>query len=180
MVAPLTVGGRKTRDRIRPGRVHKAVVVRHRGMHARIDADIAPLVLETWKAGVRTHCSCQDAGAGPDGSRSAKGWIQLGFPSVAHARTWLRLVAKHRKGARTLYHRQTSSSVGRWRSQWRWDVSVYDAAYDWGRDETVGPATLDFRVFVYFPRADMAAVVRRLKESNRRRRPGRARGEVLS
>ena len=88
--------------------------------------------------------------------------------SVEHARLWLRLVAKHRKGTRTLYHRMTCSSVRRGTSFWRWEVAAYDAAYDWSADAVRGPSSLDFRVFVYFPNTDLAAVVRLLKESNDR------------
>jgi hypothetical protein len=164
------------------------VLVRHASARALIDEKIAPLVLETWKAGVRTHCSCEDAGSLRDDDDRMRGWVQLGFPSVEHARVWLRIVARHRRGRRTLYHRMTSALRERCRTRWRWEVSAFDAAYDWASGTSGGPATLDFRVFVYFPRADLAIVVRRLREHNRapvtRRRPrdgsrsgGRRRGK---
>jgi len=153
---------------------HQTVVVQHGRLRAHVDEKIALLVLETWRAGVRTHCSCEDAGNLRDDGRM-RGWVQLGFPSVEHARAWLRIVARYRGGRRTLYHRMTSALRERCRARWRWEVSAFDAAFCWASGTSAGPTTLDFRVFVYFPRADLAAVVRRLREHNRasvtRRRP---------
>ncbi len=155
-------------------RVHNAVLVRHGRTRALIDEKVAPLVLETWRAGIRTHCSCEDAGSLRDDAR-LRGWVQLGFPSVEHARAWMRIVARHRRGQRTLYHRMTSALRERCRARWRWEVSAFDAAYCWASDTSHAPTTLDFRVFVYFPRADLVAVTRRLRAHNRaratRRRP---------
>ncbi len=147
-------------------RTHTAVLVRRGSTRALIDGRIAPLVLETWRAGVRTHCSCEDAGSLRDDDQM-RGWVQLGFPSVEHARAWLRIVARHRRGRHTLYHRMTSALRERCRTRWRWEVSAFDAAYCWASGTNAGPTTLDFRVFVYFPRADLATVVRRLREHNR-------------
>jgi hypothetical protein len=155
-------------------RMHKAVLVRHGRTRALIDEKVALLGLETWKAGVGTHCSCEDAGSLRDDER-LRGRVQLGFPSAEHARAWLRIVARHRRGRRTLYHRMTSALREGCRARWRWEVSALDAAYCWASDTSEGPTTLDFRVFVYFPLADLATVVRRLREHNRapvtRRRP---------
>ena len=157
---------------VEPG--HSTVFVRHGGQRALVDRAIVPLVEETWRAGIRTHCSCQDAGV-LGNAPWTKGRVQVGFPTVEDARQWLAIVAVHRRGVRTLYHRMTGSMVRRCASRWRWEVSAYDAAYDWDHDSAAGPARLDFRVFLYFPRADLLTVVRRLRKHNRapvaRRRP---------
>jgi hypothetical protein len=137
-------------------------------MRARIDEDIAPLVLETWKAGVETQCSCQDARVlGDDARPWLNGHIQLAFPTFDDARRWLDIVAKHQKGGRSLYNRMTHSGC-RGVVTWHYEVSAYDAAFDEDCDETLGPTTLDFIVFVYFPRSDVATVVRRLRAHNAR------------
>jgi hypothetical protein len=159
---------RRSKARRSHRQAHKTVLVRHGGMRARIDEDIAPLVLETWKAGVETHCSCQDARVLGDEERPwMSGWIQLGFPAFDAARCWLDIVAKHEKGGRSLYNRMTHFGC-RGIVTWHWEASPYDAAYDEGCDETIGPTTLDFMVFVYFPRSDVARVVRRLRAHNAR------------
>ncbi len=147
---------------------HSTVLVRLGRWRARVDEPIAPLVLETWKAGIRTHCSCQDAGAAEGEPVWMKDRIMLGFPTVEHARHWLRIVTVHRKGVRRLYHRMTSSLRHRCRSRWRWEVTAYDAAYDWPTDTVDGPTWLEFRVFLYFPRNDIGIVLRRLREHNTR------------
>lgn len=78
-----------TRDE---NQVHATVVVRHRRRVAHVDAGIAKLVLATWQAGVRTHCSCEDAGSWGPKSSWPKGTAQLGFPTFEDARKWMRIV----------------------------------------------------------------------------------------
>lgn len=152
------------------GHIHETVDVRHRHLRARIDKDIAPLILETWRAGVETHCSCQDASVlGPE-RQWVNGWIQLGFPSVVEVRRWSRIITKHQKGGRSLYNRITQSGC-RGVVCWHYEISAYDASYDEAADDVVGPSTLEFRVFVYFPRRDLAVVMRRLHAFNRRSEP---------
>jgi len=43
-------------------RTHLATVVEHGGLAAEVDLEIAPLVLEMWRAGIDTIHSCQDVG----------------------------------------------------------------------------------------------------------------------
>jgi hypothetical protein len=81
---------------------HKEVIMQHGSVREGIDEKIAPLVLATWRAGVRTNYSCQDE-RGPD-DRDA--WAVLGFSSVADARKWMRIVAKYEKDGRWLHNQE--------------------------------------------------------------------------
>ncbi len=152
-------------------RTHDAVVVRHGRMRAHIDEAIAPLVLETWKAGVETHCSCEDAEWHFADKKRGK-WVQLGFPSFADAQAWLRIVAGHKKGGHSLYNRALSfvprgSDCTSWRRRrWRWEISTRDTSADWGKDVVYAPTALDFLVFVYFTCAEVPLLVRRLRTHN--------------
>jgi hypothetical protein len=39
---------------------HEQVRIQHEGMEAEVDKKIAPLILELWREGIKTLCSCQD------------------------------------------------------------------------------------------------------------------------
>jgi hypothetical protein len=43
-------------------RTHPATVVVHGDLEAEVDLELAPLVLEIWRAGIETIHSCQDVG----------------------------------------------------------------------------------------------------------------------
>lgn len=144
------------------GREHNTVVVRHGKMVADIDEAIAALVVETWKAGVSTDSSCQDARDPGD----AEPWVFLDFSSVGDARRWMAIVAAHRKDGRWLHNQAMRQACRDMRMRgaacWRWDTSAYDAVYT-----VVGATKLDFLVGVRFPRSDLAIVLRRLRAANR-------------
>jgi hypothetical protein len=152
-----------------PNVVHRTVLVEHGSLRAEIDEALAPLVVETWKAGVSTHCSCEDPAALGEDRRSLTGYVQLGFPCVAEAQAWVRIVRNHeRSGGAALYNRMTHRGI-RGEAGWQYAVSAYDAAYDYAADRSMGPSALDFLVFVYVPRADLPTVLRRLEAHNSRR-----------
>ncbi len=143
---------------------HREVIVRHGRRRAAIDEAIAPLVLEVWKARVRTDHSCQDARRPGD----KQPWITLGFTSVADARRWMRIVARPKKNLRWLHNQEKQRACRRMRQLgiacWRWEAYAYDAVYP-----AVGPTRLDLGVFVSFPRSDLTEVLRGLRSYNRRR-----------
>ena len=141
---------------------HKTVLVEHGRWRENIDKNIAPLVRETWKAGVKTDYSCEDQREPGD----TDAWIVIGFPSVASARKWMRLVAKWKKDLRWLHNQEMRVTCREMRRRggacWRWETYAYDSVYG-----ATGPTRLDFGVLVRFPRSDLVTIVRRLRANNR-------------
>ena len=58
-------------------RRHAAVVVEHGDLREEIDVQIAPLILETWKAGIQAMMSCQETDPG-------MAWIEFDSPEDMH------------------------------------------------------------------------------------------------
>ena len=147
---------------------HKTVLVEHGRWRESIDKNIAPLILETWKAGVRTDYSCEDEREPGDNDA----WVVLGFPSIAAARRWMRIVAADEKDGRWLHNQEMRVACREMRQRgvacWRWETYAYDAVYD-----ATGPTRLDFGVLVRFPRGDLPTVMRRLRAKSHRKEEAR-------
>jgi hypothetical protein len=127
---------------------HKQVRVRWDHLDAQIDEEIAPLILELWKARLYTTMSCQ-------GSPAVGVWVQ--FPLVVFAEAFMDLTEKQ------------SGIASLWR-RWRFDV------YPITRSETLfedypkelipdGPS-LRFAVSVRFPKADLPVVLETVTRHN--------------
>jgi len=75
-----------------PGRadtVHPQVHIQHGEREAWVDAQLGPLILACWRAGIETWLSCQHLG--PDGTRTRPlAW--LSFPRWPDAEQFLRLL----------------------------------------------------------------------------------------
>jgi hypothetical protein len=146
---------------------HKTIVVKHNGRRAKIDRGIAPLVLETWKAGIDTRHSCEDVGA-TSGDEKLKGWVSLGFSSSEDASNWFTTaVPSHKKGGTSGYNRATGCHGVHESVIWKWDVGIFDASYDWQSDVTHDAPYLDFNVSVMFPPDDLPGIMQKLMEYNR-------------
>jgi len=154
-----------------PNGDHETTVVRHGEWAAHVDKNIAPLVLETWKAYVPTVSSCEDARRHFQ-DRPPGTWVLLGFTHVPAARRWLSIVAPHEKGGQSLYNRAmyfVPKGMDRARLRpvhWRWEVSVYDRSARHTKDEVEGLPAFDFYVFVYFLRDEVPILLDRLRAYN--------------
>ena len=108
---------------------HKTVLVELGRWREDIDKNIAPLILETWKAGVSTDYSCEDERE--PGDKDA--WVVLGFPCVTEACTWMRIVAAQKKDGRWLHNQEMRVACREMRQRgvawWRWETYAYDGVY---------------------------------------------------
>jgi hypothetical protein len=132
------------------GRAHRTVRVRHAGMSAEIDEPIAELVLELWRAGLRTVNSCQD---------NPRGYVWLELASAEDAGRLVDLITGG-GGAETygLENRALREGpAGFWplsRGLW-----LYKAL-------PVRDGGTIFLISVRFPHADLPAVLEKLRAHN--------------
>ena len=145
---------------------HKTVHVRWQDFEAEIDKNIAPLILELWKADLITCNSCEK-------TRDGLVWIE--FIDTNCTERFLGIVAR--------YEEETGSLYNRIRGKWVPDSGVLEGAWRYRSDvedfavkETEvngeiteaysGPSQFLFSMSVYFPPSDLPAVVDRLKSHN--------------
>jgi hypothetical protein len=140
------------------GRAHRTVPIEHDGVAAEIDMAIAPLVLEVWRAGLRTVNSCQD---------NPSGFVWLEFESLGDATRFLD-IAVQPAGAvpddlHDLYHRAFREGPGAFwplsRRLWLYKVLPRNT----GQPDLV---QADFLLSVRFPQTDLPAVLERLRAHN--------------
>jgi hypothetical protein len=153
------------------GTRHEQVEIEWRGIRAEVDVELAPLILEMWKAGVATVLSCQE-------NRPGIAWIA--FPAADFATGFLDLVAVHPGeddapaaddapyGA-TLYRRIAGcGSIGDWQyALFPENYGVREKIVKGKLVETcTGPANFEFLVSVRFPRTDIPLILKRLQAVN--------------
>jgi hypothetical protein len=160
-------------------RTHRAIPVAHGELAAEVDVELAPLILEAWRAGIPTIHSCQDVGEnvaslaerlphlGEVAEREA-GRASIGFPTTEVLVSFLDAVAN--AGRRDeLYERMVH-----WATPGAWLVVV--AFLDRGLSgEGAAPSldgtpisTLEAASFqVHLPRSDVGEVTERLRRHNR-------------
>lgn len=145
--------------------VHPVTTVRVGSMTADIDQMLAPVIEATWRNGIPTLTSCQDAGESnadwvtklphmADYVTAHKGWAFIDF-AVDNGLAFLDAVA--RAGARDAFYVR----MVHWAAPdaWKIDVKPYDAAMF---DEAV-PSAFHLRLMqVMFPQYDIPEVTRRL------------------
>jgi len=136
------------------GNDHPTVQVKVGWREEEIDAKIAPLIQEMWKADIDTLMSCQD---------SPPGWVWIEFDDVDACERFLSLVADFDSNPDSLYNRICQE----WQSEhdedfWKYDVIVSDEAIDTADD---GPM-FHFSVSVRFPHRDLPTVLERLRSFN--------------
>lgn len=148
---------------------HKQVKVTYKRLSADIDVKIAPLILEIWKAGVRTDGSCQAMG-------DMDGMVWIAFPYVEDATRFLQIAAAEFNPAPdSLYNRMFpywapeswGASAG---GEWYYEAHVNEAGVDRGRspdkDKKVCEPIVFFSIAVYFPQSDVPALLALLRRHN--------------
>ena len=157
---------------------HRQVKVSYKRLSAFIDVKIAPLMLEIWKAGIETMCSCQAMSDMDD-----MVWIE--FPYVEEAVKFLNIAATDFDPAPdSLYNRMFqwwapeawgASAEG----EWFYSTNASDASMNRGKspdkDKRVCEPMVFFGIAVYFPQSDIPTLVDILQRHNKanRRRGGK-------
>jgi len=159
-------------------RTHRATVVSHGDLSAEVDLELAPLILEIWRAGIGTIHSCQDVGenvaelAGRlphlgEMVRRETGRASIGFPDT-HALLAL-LDALANSGPRDQFYER----LVHWASPGAWQLVL--ATQDRGLQEggnlaadgtprsRLAPASFQVR----FPRSDIGEMTGRMRRHNR-------------
>jgi hypothetical protein len=129
---------------------HKEVRVQWDDLDTEIDEQIAPLILELWKAGLMTLMSCQD---------NPEGWVWVQFPLVLFAEAFMDLMEK-----------ESGIPLFDLRRRWKYDiypVTLPEALFD-DYPEALMPngPSLRFTVSVRFPKADLPTVLETVRRHN--------------
>lgn len=157
-------------------RTHPATTVAHGALIAEVDLELAPLILEIWKAGITTIHSCQDVGENIAGLAERlphlaglvgreRGRASIGFPDSPSALAFLEALAN--AGACDPFYER----MLHWAAPDAWQVAV--AVRDEGlRAGEPGSATPPSRLApvsfqVRFPRSDVGQVLERMVRHNR-------------
>lgn len=162
-----------------PTRRHETARVEWGGHSAEIDRAIAPLILEIWKAGIRTANSCED--------NVPRGFIWIQFPTAQDAERFLSIIGEYEdeEPAPSRYRRMMGE--GEWPDEWRYAVGLEDWAVDHEADadgwivekRTQDRPTLRLWVSIRFPSADCEWVTQRITDYNARAE-GRAVGAAVA
>jgi hypothetical protein len=133
---------------------HETKLIKFEDQQAEIDVDIADLVLNLWKLGLRTSNSCQDG--------VPKGFAWIEFCSAWDAEMFLNLVAEYSEEPGSVYDRMTRAWGDETPLDWRYDC--YRRDFGVNEEElndhevtTSFSGTHDFRlsISVRFPRKDL-------------------------
>ena len=149
---------------------HRTMHIQHGDMEADVDEQIAPLIIEMWRAGIETWQSCQ---ANPSG------WVWLQFPTSIDAEKFLNIVAFYEPVGGLLhermrygYDRLDCPRPG----QWQYVVVADDLAA--GEIETeagdieqvqYGPPDIVVLVSLHIPVGDLPTMLERVKAHNQGR-----------
>ncbi len=127
---------------------HKQVLIRHGRQSTHVDEKIAPLILETWRAGIATIFSCEDFG-----QDWPKGTVQIGFLRSTGLRRWLAITTK-KETQKTFPHHDISNCgpITSVRPYW------------------TSTGAIELKMTVYFPDVQLPYFVRRLRSYNARKR----------
>jgi len=146
---------------------HETVYVKYGAMEADIDVEIAPLILEIWRAGLVTLNSCKE---------NRPGWVWIQFLIAEHAATFLDIVAVYEEGIECLYNRirhEWDHDVGPPDGLWKYDALVQDLSVlqeeveDGVIEEaSAGPSDFIFNMSIRFPKADLPIIEERLRLHN--------------
>jgi hypothetical protein len=141
--------------------LHETKLVEFGDQRAEIDVDIADLVLNLWKLGLRTSNSCQD--------NVPKGFAWIEFCSVYDAETFLNLVAEYSEEPGSVYNRMTRPWGDKTHLDWIYSVCLTDFGVDieYPDDDTfttmfTGEHDLRFSMSVRFPRKDLHFVTKQI------------------
>jgi hypothetical protein len=172
-------------------RTHPATVVAHGGLAAEIDLELAPLILEIWRAGIETIHSCQDVGENvaplaarlphlADIVRRETGRASIGFPDAQAMLAFLDALAN--AGPRDGFYER----MAHWASPAAWqlvlgirdsglerdDEQASDAeerrdSGDTAPDGTPWTRFAGASFQVRFPRSDVDEMTERMRRHNR-------------
>jgi hypothetical protein len=153
--------------------MHRQVTVRHNEIEAEVDAGIAEVVRETWRAGVTTDESCEGRYEERAGCKQAF----VCFPA-ADAERWLKIVnpdvdlppeyeiegipenklppLTRQQEAGLERRRLRTGFSGPRRRRWWFDLLPYDPI----------DVSVRFTVLVFFPSRDLPDVLERLRKHN--------------
>lgn len=161
-------------------RTHPATTVAHGDRVAEVDVELAPLVLEVWRAGIGTIHSCQDVGENVaalaarlphlgDVVRHETGRASIGFADAEAMVAFLEALAN--AGPRDeLYERMVHWASP---SAWQLVLAIRDPALENGdaEDGVDGddvPSRFSLASFqVRFPRTDVGEMTERMRRHNR-------------
>jgi hypothetical protein len=143
---------------------HKQVLVRVGDRQDEVDAGIAPLIAELWRAGIGTWMSCEDN----DGmGGSGKVWIVFDTPDDAAA--FLNIVASSPNlNAQSLYSR-INDRLSATRKCWEYEAYLHDLELEdvvGGDEYHNGEPCFDFSISIRFPHSDYARVLARMRKHN--------------
>lgn len=148
---------------------HKQVRVKYGKLDEHIDELIAPLILEMWRAGIKTNMSCQST------FENKKIWVE--FPDTMEVATFLTIVTSvFKPGKDSLHNRIDFYWVpDNWKAWelkcWEFEIFAVDASIDhgetWEGDVRVCPPLWYFTISVRFPKSDLPIVIERLQEHNK-------------
>ncbi len=161
-------------------RTHPATTVAHGGLAAEVDLELAPLILETWRAGTATIHSCQDVGENvadladrlphlAEVVRRETSRASIGFPDAPALLSFLEALAN--AGRRSpFYERMVLWAAP---DAWQLVIGVQDPGLE--RDDGQVPepdgsprSRLVAASFaVRFPRSDVAEMTERMRRHNR-------------
>jgi len=147
---------------------HKTVRVQIGSFEADIDAEIAPLIEEMWKAGIATMNSCQE-------NEPEIVWLE--FLTAIDAADFLDIVAgSYSDEPDSLYNRirlEWETETGPVKGAWRYDLNPADMSVDQRLlgdgsidEKQIGPPDFIFHVSIRFPCSDVTALVQRLEAFN--------------
>jgi len=137
---------------------HPQARIEHAGKSADVDEEIAPLLLELWRANLWTIASCQDLG----------GRVSIEFEDGRTAETFLNLVSDGRSSdVDSIYNRiVVEEEPDDWEYFRRHRIWEYGAGRPIDYAET-GPPDFEFwGVAVRFPRSDLDEALRRVRDFN--------------
>jgi hypothetical protein len=142
----------------RDSRPHPTVIVEVGPWREEIDEALAPLIRETWRAGIETMMCCQEVDPGI-------AWIE--FESVEELYRFLNLVAHYEPGVDTLYNRIYDERVGpASAAAWQYQLNLMDIFEDQEEQTVYGLACFTATVGLCFPVTDIPVLLERLEALN--------------
>jgi hypothetical protein len=140
----------------------KRVKIQHGDQVARVDEDLAPLILEIWQAGIHTigarrckFCCC----------------ICVCFRDALHAEAFLDIVGQFDTDPDSLYQRILAMRGGDQSKcgLWSYGMILYDLSLFNDRNEKEDPdmpSMFNFFVDIEFPASDLPEILKRLEAHN--------------
>jgi hypothetical protein len=145
-------------EQIRDPRGHETIAVNVGNRCEEIDIEIAPLIREIWMASIDTLMSCQEVSPGI-------AWIE--FPEVEELLRFLNIVTRYEPGADTIYNRICHQIVGPTSTpHWEYQVNLWDMFQSQEEQLDEGAVRFFATVGVYFPTAEIALLMERLRVFN--------------